>query len=324
MKMATLAGLLLSGCATVYEYPLYDRHDPDFIDKPITTAERRTEFFKSPGRLSVRVMERRYSQMIRMRRKTSVERLRRATVSLDPMTHVAIWTIGWAIGGPIVWYPVLHPKAQIKAREAAYTGSRDPGYPPIWSVEIQEIDRKTEEPETVLRPLGPPQATGDVPVPGIDVDVRALQEVLPVRTDASGTAEVPLKPFVLRHLNQNGLVPLEVTAGEARATLEPPDLVSFFSQADWSRAQGAPEGEASADVDLDQQALEITLVNNGEGDLTQLWIRVSGQEPIFVGRVKPHELVTRRIPVDGPEVTVEFFEERGCVPQPAMRRLAPK
>jgi hypothetical protein len=322
MKMAMPAVLLLAGCAAVYEYPLYDRNDPEIYDKPSITAERRTELLASPGRLAVKVSEKQFRQTVRVRRRTSVERVRRAEVTLDPLAHVAIWTIGWAAGGPIVWYPVLMPSARDKAREAAYTGSRDPGYPPFWSIDVKEIDRKTEEPETVLRTLGPPQVVADAPVAGIDVDVKALNEVLTVRTDAQGVADVPILPLLRRHLKQEGLIPLTIFAGEATLVLDPAAIVGFFAPVDWSSAGSAPRGSASADVDLDGRVVEIALVNNGEGDLTRFWIRVSGQPPVFIGRVKPRQLIKRRIPVGGSEVIVEFFEERGCAPQ--MKRLAPK
>jgi hypothetical protein len=203
----------------------------------------------------------------------------------------------------------------------------------MWDVRIQELDLSEKSEETVLRAAGPPERIGENAVPDAEVVLRVLDETKILRTNSNAKVEVALSDILQRHLVQNGLKPLVITANESQLVVESESLINHCTTApvDWSACTDAALGSASVDLYLDKShyevgetpVLELVLVNNGDGDLCRVWLRISfgaWRQVVFIGKVKSRELVKRSISLKPfafeDSVRVEFFEERGGVPVP--------
>jgi len=325
----------LSGCAS-YDFVLREisAKDVEIVDKEVRRAERVAEISiprpEAPA-MTVTVKERAIVQLMKVRRFTRVERVRRAHVRLHFGAHAILWTVGWIAGGPIVWYPIFNGSAGGEAEYHARTADlyhEDKSLHP-WEIELEEFDRETPGVETPVREIGPPTVVEEGPAHDLDLTVRlrikTLQgriegeviRTLAARTDADGRATVDLEAIVREHILQRGLEPIlvEVQGGgerepiRAEAWLRDDELLAAYQGAavDWKVGVDAGRGKGQLDLFLDKReytpgetpVLELSLINRGDGPMYRLWARVTTDcapdavRPLFVGRAAPGQVVDR-------------------------------
>lgn len=328
-------GLSASGCAT-HEFVIRElaARDVEIVDKEVRRLEREASLIlpqpEAPA-LAVAVRDRALVQMMKVRRFTRVERVRRAEVRLHVGAHLVLWTVGWLGGGPIVWYPILSSSAKSEAEYHARTADHDHLEKALhpWEIAMDEYDRSTPGQETPIRALGPPTVVEDVPAPGVPISLRLRVRTLRGRlegevihnessvTGPDGRALFDLENVVRRHILERGLEPIliDVQGGTDREPvrlegwLREDELLAAYQGAavDWRAGEEGEPGRAEFDAFLDKReyapgetpVVELSLINRGTGPLFRLWARVTsdhapdGVRPIFVGRVAPGQVVDR-------------------------------
>jgi hypothetical protein len=327
--------LLLGGCAT-HEFVIREvaARDVEIVDKEVRRLEREAALTlprpDAPS-LVVSVKERAVVQMMKVRRFTRVERVRRAEVRLHFGAHLVIWTVGWLAGGPIVWYPIFSGSATTEAEYHARTADRehiDKSIHP-WEIEMDEYDRATPGQESPIRALGPPTVVEEGAAAGVPIELRLRVRTLRGRlegevihaasavTGPDGRATFNLETVVREHILGRGLEPIlvHVQGGTDREPvmlegwLRDDELLAAYQGAavDWKVGEDGGAGKPQFDAFLDKReyavgetpVIELSLINRGSGPLYRLWARVTsdhapdGVRPLFVGRVSPGQVVDR-------------------------------